>query len=380
MIFLYLGLLLILCVYSYSQIDLNLTLLSAPWFLAFQRMMIGLGYFARPLSAAIYLGLILVLSLVYLVILRQASKGLLGKRQIYLLFGGICLVGLFSYPAFSHDFFNYLYYPRVLVEYGANPYTVRPLDFPDDLWTRFMHWTHEPYTYGPVFLLVIWPLYLLGFGKFVLTALIFKALFVLVFLVNATFVALIAKRAYPASWVMVFWAFAANPLVVVESVLSPHVDSLMAMFLLLSLYLLVRRKKFLSLLTMLLSGLVKYVTLVVVPLFVLRKISFGRFLRTATVIVLVATGPVVWQREANPWYFLPVVALFVLGFRSFPGYAFLAVCCFGLLARYAPYLYVGSYPVAVQAAKNILTILPVVLFVGFYLVKKRGRFMVPFGR
>ena len=154
MIFAYFFVLFLLSIYSYSQIDLNLTLLQTPWFLSFKSALINLGYYNRPLSTVIFTVLVLLLYIIK-------------PKKIILAIGGVCLISLLSYPFLSHDFFNYIFDARIVTLYHQNPYFFKALDFPNDTWIRFMQWTHRTYPYGPVWLvLTIIPSFL-GFGKFI---------------------------------------------------------------------------------------------------------------------------------------------------------------------------------------------------------------------
>jgi len=62
----YYVLLITFSVFSYSQIDLNLTLSKNPLYLAFQKQMTSLGYYHRPLSTTIFVVLSLLLITYYL--------------------------------------------------------------------------------------------------------------------------------------------------------------------------------------------------------------------------------------------------------------------------------------------------------------------------
>src|SRR3989338_10766362 len=168
--------------YSYSQIDLNLTLSGNRQYQAVQTILINLGYFNRPLSAAIYALLLILMFVFFLWLLKLSTEQNFPIFRLVLVL--ICLNLIFafiSYPAFSHDFFNYLFDARIVTKYHLNPYQYKALDFPDDLWIRFMHWTHRTYPYGPVWLAATLPFSFIGFQKFVLTLLSFKFLFVLIY-------------------------------------------------------------------------------------------------------------------------------------------------------------------------------------------------------
>lgn len=332
-------------VYSYSQIDLNLTLFKASWFLNFQQTMINLGYFNRPLSTLIYSIILCLLFIIYLLILKNG----LSKRRVFLLIGGIVVISLLSYPAFSHDIFNYLFDAKIVTSYHANPYLYKALDFPGDPWLRFMHWTHRTYPYGPVWLLLTAPLAVLGMGKFVLTLLLFKLLFIFAYLGNIVLI----KKLTGKIWPVLFYAV--NPLVVTESLISPHLDSVMAFFMLLGFWFLLKKKKRLFLLNILVSGGIKFLTWVLAP-FVL--FDFHKSVRLSIIILSVVLVPVILQREFYPWYLLPVFAL--LAISDTPKILAITLT-FGLMLRYATFLYTGEYTPETGIMQNVLTIVPMVI-------------------
>ena len=156
---LYLITLVILGIYSYSQIDLNLTLLQSPLFINFQHHLIQLGYYNRSASTAVFFLLLGVMSFLYILLIKSPPQ------KILYLFIGILLVGVISYPAFSHDIFNYIFDARILIYHHQNPYTHTALMFPTDDWTRFMNWTHRTYPYGPTFLPLTLGFYLIEIGR-----------------------------------------------------------------------------------------------------------------------------------------------------------------------------------------------------------------------
>src|SRR3972149_9460018 len=164
----------LLTLYSFSQIDLNLTLSGYLYYQKFQNMMIGLGYYRRPLSAAIYLILLVLIFLTYLKWLKLIRKYKISRNQLKWLLLIIVLAGIFSYPAFSHDIFNYMFDARLVTKYQVSPWHYKALDFPADTWTRFMRWTHRPSVYPPIWIGLSLAPSLLGVGKFTLTLLLFK--------------------------------------------------------------------------------------------------------------------------------------------------------------------------------------------------------------
>lgn len=327
MIFVYLIILLGLGIYSYSQIDLNLTLLQTSWFMNFQHQLIQLGYFNRPLSTAIFVILMLLFFAFFTYMVYRAER--ISKRTFIIGIVGIAVLGLFSYPAFSHDVFNYIFDARIAVFHHANPYASTALMFPADTWTRFMQWTHRTYPYGPAFLPISILFYAFGLNKFIWTLILFKSMFVGSFLGTAYLIYKLAGKKALA-------IFAFNPLVIYEMVVASHLDGMMLFFAILGYYLFVYKKRFSGVISWIISVGIKYATLFNFP-----------GLPLPWLIVLAYAGALaqIFSRELLPHYFLVPLGfaalipenkkLFWLGF-------FLSLTL--LLVRYVPFIYTGQWP------------------------------------
>src|SRR3990170_7368597 len=72
-----------LLIYSFSQIDLNLTLSGNPWYQAFQQRLIFLGYYQRPISTLIYLLVILLLFAFQMYWIKAAKNGTLSEKTVW---------------------------------------------------------------------------------------------------------------------------------------------------------------------------------------------------------------------------------------------------------------------------------------------------------
>ncbi len=338
----YLLTLFLLFIYSYSQIDLNLTLFSFKPYQELQKILIDLGYFNRPLSTAIYIFILLSLSLTYFFLLRLVKEKKINLGNFW------CLVFLtsfvvFSYPAFSHDLFNYMFDARIVTKYGLNPYHFKALDFPDDLWIRFMHWTHRTYPYGPLWLIISLPFSFLGFQKFTLTFFWFKLLFALVYLVNVYLIFWLVKKSSQDSELYAASFFAFNPLIIIESLVSPHNDSLMLLFCLLSLYFFIRRKKIISIVLMLASVGIKFMTLPLL-LFQLINLFFKKnILNFLPLIYLISLLPLIYLRELLPWYFVPFLGLSALVLKNNFWRIFNLIMSSILLLKYVSFLQTGEW-------------------------------------
>lgn len=356
-----------LVVYSYSQIDLNLTLSSNGLYQSFQKQLIYLGYFNRPLSTLIYTILVLILFLIYCYIIKLVRLKFLSTGTIIQLILLSILFLFLSYPAFSHDIFNYLFDDRIVTKYFANPYIHKALDFPSDPWIRFMHWTHRTYPYGPVWLIITLPFSFLGFGKFTISLLNFKLMFVLFHLGNIFLISKILEKISPKNRLVGISFYAFNPLILIESLVSPHNETMMLFFLLLAVYeILIQKKLVLSIVSLSLSAGIKFITLILLPLLFLVNPFFNKnrqalFLKLMLVFLLPFIIIQTYLRTSYPWYFITVIGAGSLVMESKTITTLLFGVTFGGLLYYIPYLYIGYYASGVTSAQIILFVIPVVL-------------------
>lgn len=341
--------------YSLTQVDLNLTLSKISLWFAIQDFFQYIGYFQRPLSTAIYLIIIFLLFSLYFLLLKLVKQKKLRERQMWVLILITAGILLFSYPAFSHDIFNYLFYPRILVKYHLNPYQARALDFPQDPWTRFMHWTHNTYPYGPSWLILSVPLYVVGLGKFLFTLMSFKLASALSYLGSIYLLGKILGKIDQKKKLLGMAFFAFNPLVIIEALVSVHHESVMIFLTLLFVHFLTKGKRILSFLFFLLSAGIKYVT---APLFPLLFIGFKK--RLSLVLMAATFLYVISKREIQPWYLLWVFPFIALNIQ--PRLIWISAgLSFGLLCRYAPFLYYGHWDPPVPMIKFWVTIIPLAL-------------------
>ncbi|MCL4397678.1 hypothetical protein M1403_01475 [Patescibacteria group bacterium] len=335
MIILYLLLLLSLGIYSYSQIDLNLTLFQTSWFLNFQHQMIQLGYFNRPLSTEIFIVLTILFSIFYFLFIRDANRLL--PKNMALLVVAVAILGLISYPAFSHDIFNYIFDARIAVFHHANPYTTTALMYPTDTWTRFMNWTHRTYPYGPTFLPISVLFYFLGLNKFLLTLFWFKGMAVAAYVGSAYFIYKLAKNKG-----LVLFAF--NPLIIYEGVVAGHMDIVMLFFAIFGYYLFLNKHKVWGTFGWVISVGIKYATAFQVPAFFINRRREIALIVLAYIGALAQTG----THELLPHYFIvPLGFSALLPNNKFAVWSAVIISLVLLLLRYYPFLSTGVWlPIA----------------------------------
>jgi hypothetical protein len=317
---LYFVAILLFSIYSYSLVDLNLTLFNHKLWDTFRSFIIQIGYFNRGLSTTIFFSGILIFYLLYFV----AKKVKPNPIKLALIIG---LVSLIAYPFLSHDFFNYMFDAKILTFYGKNPYFFKALDFPADHWTRFMHWTHRVYPYGPTFLPITLIPSLLSGGKFIFSLFFFKLTFTFFYLVAVWAVNKIDKNKA--------LIIATHPLIIIEGLITPHNDLIAMSLGLIGIYLLFNKSVW-SRVLFIISGLIKYSTLPI--LLISKKNKWLNIL--AFIGMLVPLGYLSFFSEIQPWYFLTLFIFLPIFPNLIKNTEFFLM---GLICSYYPYIMMGGW-------------------------------------
>ncbi|MEX2012955.1 MAG: hypothetical protein WD967_00955 [Candidatus Levyibacteriota bacterium] len=339
-----------LFLYSFTQVDLGLTLTELSIWQEAQRFFQHVGYFDRPLSSGLYIGLLVLLFSFYFLFLYFARKNLITKKQIWTVIIATATLLTFSYNAFSHDLFNYIFDAKIVTYYNQNPYLHKALDYAGEPMLAFMHWTHRTYPYGPTWLGLTVPLSFVGSDFFLLTFFMFKALLAASYVGTAHFIGKILRRMSPKSELAGIVFFALNPLVIIESLISSHNDIAMLFFAVWGFYLYLNNKYIRSIILIGLSVGVKFATIFMLPVLfyglVAKKSKSVSWKTLAVGVCAFMTAAVVVasvRTNFQPWYLLYVLPFGALisgkYFISLP----LVVMSFTSLLLYFPYLYTGNW-------------------------------------
>lgn len=369
--FSYFLLLFLLSLYSYSQKDLNLTLLSWPPYQQIQNSLIQLGYFHRFLSTALFVALFLALFAFYFYFLHLGKKQKINEIEFRFLIKFTLVLLFFSYPAFSHDIFNYIFDAKTVVFYHVSPYQVKPLDFSTDPMLRFMHWVHRPSIYPPGWLALTIIPYWLGFGKFVLQLFSFKALMALCWLGTVWLLSQILGKLKPQEKIpsLIFYAF--NPLVLIESLVSAHSDVVMFFLVMLAFWLFLQSpksliKNILAVIIFIFSIEIKYLSLVLSPVILLilyqnfrvKKIDYLLVFKISLLLTIIGFLYVILRLGIQPWYLLWILPIAAIVSSHRWVFWFTTCLSFSFLLRYLPFLLTGNWGLLFRLTKNWLTLLP----------------------
>ena len=357
----WLGTIVLLFFYSFTQVDLGLTLTRASWWQVIQRQFQLIGYFNRPLSTWSYLILLALLFIFYFLILRAIQKNKFKLPQIWQLILLTAAVLWLSYNAFSYDFFNYIFDAKIVTFYQQNPYQHKALDFIGDPMLGFMHWTHRLYPYGPLWLGVSIPLSFLGFQKLLPTMILFKGLGVGSYLLACWSIKRILAKVQPKKQLLGLALFAFNPLIIIESLVSAHNDVLMMALALLAFWFLVKKKPWLGWLFLILSIGIKFATVLLAPVFIWvtwrkAKIDWQKIWLISFGLMVVALLLATKRTELQPWYLLYPLAFIAFLSREKWLVVIMSSLSIGLLFHYAPFLYSGNWDPPIPLIKFWLTI------------------------
>lgn len=373
-----------LFLYSFTQIDLSLTISRIDFLQEIVKSFQWVGYFNRPLSTFMYVFLLVMLFNFYLGFLIMAYTKQISKKLVWKLIIITTVFLTFSYNAFSYDIFNYIFDAKIITHYQENPYVQKALDYPEDPMLSFMRWTHRVYPYGPVWLGLTVPLSYAGFGFFLPTFFLFKSLMAASFLGSIYFIGKILRKLAPEKEIFGLVFFGLSPLVVIESLVSGHLDIVMYFFAFWAFYLLLQKKYIWSFVLLAVSIGIKFVTAFLLPIFLIvmflqiskKKINWNYLILFAVVLMTVSVIAASNRTTFQPWYLIAPLAVAVfLSFRYFIFIPSLIISFFAMFT-YVPYLYLGNWdPPIPQNLANLYVFSYVfaVLITGIIFITKRSK-------
>ncbi len=250
--------------------------------------MLLLGFYGNLLWRIIFvLGIGLVFLFSYLIFKKNTVSG----RILFFFSLFFVLTCVFFPSRGSSDISNYAMMSRIVGIYHANPYIVSPDSFSADIFYNRIGepWRTLPLTYGPLWLLMVVPIGILAGTNIFASAILFKLLAV-AFGIGCVFIlSLILEVMAPESKKNGLFLMAWNPWLIFEVANNGHNDIMVAFFILLAVGLMVKNKKLWALPALALAVLVKYVAIILLPIFILW-IAVGQKEKQLSVFWLKTTG------------------------------------------------------------------------------------------
>lgn len=359
-------LLFLFVIYSYGFIDQNLIYLK-PFYT-------GFAYTHRLYTSLIYLFCIVLFFIFYLLFIKLARRNILSSKDLKLLILIIITSTILSYPAMlSYDVFNYMTTAKVAFFYKENPYIVMPVEFIGEPFLEFTRAANKVALYGPFWIILTGIPFVVGIGNFFGMLIGLKIINILFYLLTVVMIWRLSRNLIAVT------LFALNPLIIIETLISGHNDIVMIALGLLSFYLLFKKKIFFSIIILLLSILIKYATIFLLPVFLFtlqdllrnKKINIEKtlFISGISMFFIFLLAPV--REEIYPWYAIWMLSFLVFSYhKKILLYIIIAATC-SLMLTYVPYMYVGMYSESVQLLKLATGVsVPVVILLYFIITNK----------
>lgn len=336
-IFLYFLFLIVFSIFTYAFID--------PGFFYFNGIFTGLAFSQRFLVSTLYVIAVFCFFLFYGFFILKIYSRRISIQAIITIISGTSVILLFSYPTIlSYDIFNYMATAKVTFFYGENPYLVMPIEFINDSMLSYTRAANKYALYGPFWILLTSIPFYVSLQNLIIQLFLFKVTVSIFYFLTCYIFYKLAKNK------VLLVIFALNPIVLIETFVGGHNDIVMVFFSLCAFYLLKRKYVFLSVLFLILSILIKYASVFLIPIFMYvlwktygkKEINWDIVWKYALALIVIIFMLSPFREELYPWYFLWVFPFALLWQNRLVRVISVGVS-FGLLFYYVPYMYTGHY-------------------------------------
>jgi hypothetical protein len=183
-----------------------------------------------------------------------------------------CILLTIQSPIGSIDVNNYAFAARLFNFYHTNPYLEPIVDIASDPYFEYTFDNINPY--GPIFTIFIIFIDLVACQNFILTTVLLKLGMVCFFLGSTFILYKILRVIKPEKAKIYSIVFAWNPMVLFEVANNGHNDIMVLFFILLAVYFLINRSYFWIVPLLTVSVLIKYVTILIIPFFIIYIYRF----------------------------------------------------------------------------------------------------------
>lgn len=239
----------------------------------------------------IYLIIMLVITILYFEILKKRKTIFKNTKSIFMFILIITIIFVIVIPFTCSDIFYYLGIGRINNTYNQNPYYTTIKEFVESgdnskllekdtvLAQGYINdWSDSTVVYGPIWTLICNVVAGLSFGNIDIGLLIFKLINVIVHICNCYLIYKITNKKIFAL------AYGINPFVLIEGISCVHNDMFVILFILLTLYFLLRKKNLLiSLIFLALATTIKYFPILLLPFIIIyyfrKEKPLKRFLK-----------------------------------------------------------------------------------------------------
>ena len=225
----------------------------------------------------IYLIVLTILTILYIVLIKNRKKVFKNTKRMFIFIAIIAVIFVAVIPFTCSDIFYYLGIGRINSEYRQNPYYTTIKDFVDTgdnskylvqdsvLAQGYINdWADSTVVYGPIWTLICNIVAGLSFGNIDIGLLVFKLINVIVHIFNCYLIYKITNKKIFAL------IYGLNPFVLIEGIACVHNDLFVVLFILLTLYFLLKRKNLIvSLVFLALATTIKYFPILLLPFIII---------------------------------------------------------------------------------------------------------------
>lgn len=249
-----------------------------------------------PLKPSVRFPYLMIFSVIFicfaLLLKRSGRFNFLKARNILTisLFLGLLLIMIG--PLLSQDFKNYIMQARILSVYRENPYYVAVEKFPGDPFAKGVFWSWATTAYGPFWVILSSAFIFFAKDSFFLSYFLLKLIPFLSYLGLIWQIDKLQADTGNKNRTYLPFFFAFNPFILLHFLVDGHNDILMSFLIIFSLYILVKKNNFvLSAVIFTFAALIKYIPLILLPIFLLYLISTAGFKKAVNylAVILAAT-------------------------------------------------------------------------------------------
>lgn len=244
-------------------------------------------------AAIPFIAVCIALFAVYAKMLRLLRGGQSrAVHRIVFLAGAAAMLGyVFSPVMFSTDIFAYAMYGRAMSVFGGSPYAAEMANPTTDPYYIQFGLEYLPSWYGPVWTFISAGVTFFTEENVGVTVLVFRLIAIVCALLASGLIWACLRKFSPENSARGLVLFLWNPLLVIETGLSGHNDSVMLVLVLLGVWLHLRGNKACAVLALTLSALVKFLTGMLVPLYILLVLREAKTWRARMLFVLRSAIP-----------------------------------------------------------------------------------------
>lgn len=224
---------------------------------------------AHTITGALIFALVLVFSFIFYILILKKSNEFKNIKTVFLAVLLIGLMFVICLPNTTTDIFYYMGTGRLLQEHGENPYYTRISDFleagvNDPILEHSGYWSNTIPPYGPLWTIISAFFSLISFGNGTLLLYIFKLASLGIHIATCYIVYKVTGKKKFAIM------YGLNPYLLIEFLSNVHNDIYLIFFVMLGIYFLKKKNNIWAALFFLTcSILIKYVTVIIAPFFVL---------------------------------------------------------------------------------------------------------------